>query len=148
MNCVTAVEFRKGTANHCNQVPICSHSINLLPVGPVCFVALRPLMDVRQKVKVHTVCRLWEEHTHKSMIADVLKVKDLWITNVHQCFSKRVWPALSAITSARHWHYNTNNWLDIKPWLKQNNNSEKQFCICFFSWNLLLSGCISYFDLF
>lgn len=51
INCVTAVQFRNGTANHCNQVPICTHSINLLPVDHVFFVALRPPTGVRQKVR-------------------------------------------------------------------------------------------------
>lgn len=50
MNCMTAVQFSNGTANHCHQVPISSHSVDLLPVGP-CFVAPKPPTDVRQKVR-------------------------------------------------------------------------------------------------
>lgn len=53
MNCMTAVQFRNWTSNHCNQVPICTHSINLLPVGRVYLVALRPPTDVRQRVRWH-----------------------------------------------------------------------------------------------
>lgn len=36
---------KERTANHSNQVPICTHSINLLPACCVFFVAQRPLSD-------------------------------------------------------------------------------------------------------
>lgn len=39
------IQGKKRTANYSNQVPICAHSINLLPACCVFFVARRPLSD-------------------------------------------------------------------------------------------------------
>lgn len=59
MNCVTAARLRNGTASHCNQL-ICTHSINLLPVGRVSTVLLVPPPEVREKLKAQSLpASLW-----------------------------------------------------------------------------------------
>lgn len=79
MNCVTAVQFRKKkkrTANHSNQVPICAHSINLLPACYVFFVAFR------QKLK----CSLTSTFS-KPTLETIISI--ITITSIYVIYTKR-----------------------------------------------------------